>query len=203
MIIRWCHGLLDLSQLLRYHELGSEDNGNTKALTNSAQKEMTAQVTSANAPSLFLGERSIPPLRGHRHESLDQWKFTCINSVLAIINYLFRARVARNDCPIYSGMKLYKLQMGRFFSVISPNTFYTYFWKICEKAVKVSIVTDFAMSLQSLSTSTHQQKINPRNKWPRLSLDCSAWISMDPPSVRIGWPPPLPQCSNKWIWIHG
>ena len=83
MIIRWCHGLLDLSQLLRYHELGSEDNGNTKALTNSAQKEMTAQVTSANAPSLFLGERSIPPLRGHRHESLDQWKFTCINSVLA------------------------------------------------------------------------------------------------------------------------
>lgn len=53
----------------------------------------------------------------------------------------------------------------------------------------VGIVTDFAMSLQSLSTSTHQQKINPRNKWPMLSLDCSAWISMDPPSVRIGWPP--------------
>lgn len=121
----------------------------------------------------------------------------------SIINYLFRARVARNDCPIYSGMKLYKLQMGRFFSVISPNTIYTYFWEICEKAVKVSIVPDFAMSLQSLSTSTHQQKINPRNKWPMLSLDCSAWISMDPPSVRIGWPPPLPQCSNKWIWIHG
>ena len=116
---------------------------------------------------------------------------TSINNQLSLPG---AGRKERQSYPFGNETIYCKLQMGRFFSVISPNTIYTYFLFL--KNI-VGIVTDFAMSFQSLSTSTHQQKINPRNKWPRLSLDCSAWISMDPPSVRIGWPPPLPQCS--WI----